>query len=358
MDVESTVPNFDEAEIRPAVIDLLASAGLSGEFSLNPISGGRNNRVFRLQTRGRRLLLKWYFFHPRDKRDRLQTEFSFCQFLWSRGLRNLPQPIACLNEKQIALYGYIEGRQLSADEIGQRHIDAALDFYHAINRHHADQDAVDLPDASEACFRIEDHLDCVRQRLTRLEQIDWQTESHCAAGDFVINNLLPLSLVVLERAKKQSLEWEMEINAELEGDQRCLSPSDFGFHNALLDGNNNVFFVDFEYAGWDDPAKLICDFFCQPASSAPLEFLPEFSESVLASLSPQGCPNRRVQLLLPVYQLKWCCILLNEFLPTGAARREFGRGVVDQDVLESQIEKARQLALNASSPMTEANWPN
>ena len=27
-------------------------------------------------------------------------------------------------------------------------------------------------------------------------------------------------------------------------------------------------FIDFEYAGWDDPSKLICDFFCQPAVKA------------------------------------------------------------------------------------------
>jgi tyrosyl-tRNA synthetase len=28
-------------------------------------------------------------------------------------------------------------------------------------------------------------------------------------------------------------------------------------------------FLDFEYAGWDGPAKLVCDFFCQPALPAP-----------------------------------------------------------------------------------------
>ena len=39
--------------------------------------------------------------------------------------------------------------------------------------------------------------------------------------------------------------------------------SDFGFHN-VINKNNKLFFIDFEYAGLDDPIKLICDFYCQP----------------------------------------------------------------------------------------------
>src|SRR6185503_11886129 len=45
--------------------------------------------------------------------------------------------------------------------------------------------------------------------------------------------------------------------------QPRLSPSDFGYHNAVLADDETVRFFDFEYAGWDDPAKLVCDFFNQ-----------------------------------------------------------------------------------------------
>lgn len=353
--MDSTSLNANEAEVRPAVADLLASAGFAGDFSLQPIAGGRNNRVYRLETGGRRLLLKWYFSHPADERDRLQTEFSFCRFIWNRGVRVVPQPIACLSSKQIALYDYIEGRRLSADEIGQQHIDAALDFYHAVNRHQADPDAAGLPTASEACFRIKDHFESLRRRLAGLEQIDPQTESHRAARDFVTNSLLPFSRVVLERAEKQTDDWGIPLDAELEGNQRCLSPSDFGFHNAIVDGDERVFFIDFEYAGWDDPAKLICDFFCQPETPALRKFLPAFTESILAPLSRPDIHRHRVQLLLPVYQLKWCCILLTEFLPTGFARRQFGAGVVDQELLESQLEKARQSISRLNTEFAEVD---
>ena len=50
---------------------------------------------------------------------------------------------------------------------------------------------------------------------------------------------------------------------------RVVSPSDFGFHNALRTEDGRLAFLDFEYAGWDDPAKLVCDFELQPAVPAP-----------------------------------------------------------------------------------------
>jgi len=55
----------------------------------------------------------------------------------------------------------------------------------------------------------------------------------------------------------------------------------------------------------------------------------------------------RARLLFPVFRIKWCCILMNEFLPSGAARRGFARGgSCGADVCAAQLAKAR-LALQA-----------
>ena len=49
----------------------------------------------------------------------------------------------------------------------------------------------------------------------------------------------------------------------------------------------------------------------------------------------------RFDLLLPVYEVKWVCILLNDFLPAGARRRRFARGRErEEDRLERQLRKA------------------
>ena len=44
------------------------------------------------------------------------------------------------------------------------------------------------------------------------------------------------------------------------GLDKCLSPSDFGFHNVIVEKDKILRFIDFEYAGWDDPAKMVSDF--------------------------------------------------------------------------------------------------
>jgi hypothetical protein len=83
-------------------------------------------------------------------------------------------------------------------------------------------------------------------------------------------------------------------------------------------------FIDFEYAGWDDPAKTVCDFFCQPAVPVPREHFERFLAAVV-SATGEAATRGRAALLLPVYELKWCCIMLNEFLSVGDDRRSFAR---------------------------------
>ena len=125
---------------------------------------------------------------------------------------------------------------------------------------------------------------------------------------------------------------------------RCLSPSDFGFHNAILEGDQRLCFVDFEYAGWDDPAKTVCDFLCQPAIARPGRPIPAaFADAVSAGLSDAATHQRRVALLLPVYRLKWCCIMLNEFLPVSGQRRTFAQDAAGQEERKRiQLEKAER----------------
>ena len=68
-------------------------------------------------------------------------------------------------------------------------------------------------------------------------------------------------------------------SSALSPDDCCLSPSDFGFHNALVDDDGQVTFLDFEYAGRDDPAKLVSDFFCQPEIPVPLDYHATFIDA-------------------------------------------------------------------------------
>jgi hypothetical protein len=49
-----------------------------------------------------------------------------------------------------------------------------------------------------------------------------------------------------------------------------------------------------------------------------------------------------VRTLLPAYRMKWCCILLNEFLPVGGARRKFASEECDPEERKAdQLKKAK-----------------
>jgi len=103
---------------------------------------------------------------------------------------------------------------------------------------------------------------------------------------------------------------------------RSLSPSDFGIHNAIRRSTNAVAFVDFEYFGWDDPAKMICDFLWHPANE-PISDLAKrrLAANMIDTFDDQPDLAGRVRLFYPICGLNWCLILLNEFLPDALSRR-------------------------------------
>lgn len=319
------------AEQAVALQGLLAGLGLPPTGQLVPLAGGANNRVFRLDSASAPLLLKAYFQHPQDLRDRLGAEFAFCRFAWAHGVEVPPRALVANAQAHLALYEFIAGERICPGDIGASDVAAAADFYQSVNRHRDEADA--LPVASEACFGISEHLGNLQRRLARLIAV-----ADPEAAAFVRDKLLPCAHQVIEVTRAQ---WG---DVNLADTDRRVSPSDFGFHNALRQHDGRLRFIDFEYAGWDDPAKLVCDFFCQPAVPVPQHYWDSFAAAVAEDLSDSPAHLARFAALLPVYRLKWCCILLNDFLPAGSARRAFASGkTVTAQQQAAQLEKARAL---------------
>jgi hypothetical protein len=311
------------------VEEFLAGAGIAGPLTQTPVKAGGNNKVTRVDAGGTSYLLKQYFQHPDDPRDRLGAEYSFVSFAWDRGVRSVPKPLAADPQNRLGLYEFIQGEKIAPGAVENDAVSQAADFFCEVNRHRRESGAQDLPLASEACFSVADHLACVERRISRLSNTPGLETS---AAAFVRDDLVP--------------KWR-DVKADgknvLRPEERCLSPSDFGFHNAILEGNGRFRFIDFEYAGWDDPAKLICDFFCQPQVPVPLEHFRRFAIRAASVAEQATACVERAALLLPIYQIKWCCIMLNDFLPVGRERRSFAGQAADrEDHRLRQLDKARR----------------
>ena len=67
-----------------------------------------------------------------------------------------------------------------------------------------------------------------------------------------------------------------------------------------------------------------------------------FVRRVLPELEPGT--RSRLEALFPLFGLKWCCILLNEFVVLDRERRSFAQGAtVGEDILDRQLGLAREL---------------
>jgi hypothetical protein len=325
-----------------AVRQLVASAGFDHDVRLSQLPGGANNRVYRVCGNGVTGLVKSYFQHLTDRRDRLGAEFAFSSYAWDSGVRAVAQPLACDATHRLALYEFIEGRHLLQGEITERLVREAVHFYLAINRHRHSPRARTLPMASEACFRIGEHLSCVERRIRRLLGTDDLSAINRDAIGFVRHELLGMWSRVQKAIGRRARRFGLTLDAEIAPGDRCLSPSDFGFHNALVAPDERLRFIDFEYAGWDDPARMVCDIFCQPQIPVPTQYYGLIVDMVAGGAAEPWRCRQRVDILLPAYRLKWCCILLNDFLPDGGERRRFSGNDPEYQKAE-QLRKARQV---------------
>jgi hypothetical protein len=316
---------------------LAEQAGRGGVKALSRLAGGRNNQVYRLDTEaGEPLVLKRYFSDPRDARDRLGAEWNFLTHAWSRGIRVVPQPLACEGAEQAGLYSFVRGRKLTASELTPAHVDAAIDFVLAVNK----RPRPALAPGSEACFSLAEHIATIERRVARLATLDEDVPHVAQARQLVATALQPSWDAVKARIAAGAVVEGLKMDQAISIENSCLSPSDFGFHNALADAAGRLTFLDFEYAGRDDPAKLVSDFFCQPEVPVPLSLHGHFIDRLTQGLGLDAAGVARCRLLLDAYQIKWTCIILNDFLPLGATRRAFADSGAWAQRCAAQLAKA------------------
>ena len=306
--------------------------------SIEEVGGGRNSRVHRLLVGPScTYALKSYFQHASDKRQRLKTEFYSLRFLRENGIRNVPQPVAASTEHKVAIYEWVNGQRIACDAIDSTAISAAASFLAELQTLRSQPGSRSFQAASEACFSGQTLVENVSDRLQPL----LARQDHDDLQVFLSRDLAPAFARIIGWSRERAGE---SFYIELPEDRRILSPSDFGFHNALCCEKGQICFLDFEYFGWDDPAKTVSDFLLHPAMPLAHHRKQQFARAVLEAFSFDPNLAERLQAYYPLYGLKWCLILLNEFLPDQLLRRQFATANYQSAVKENeQLTKAKAM---------------
>jgi hypothetical protein len=311
---------------------------------LDAVEGGRNSRVYRVTVAPlRHYAFKTYFRHASDARARMRTEFDSLTFLWRNGVRQVPEPVAASDEHECAAYRWVEGEKIPAGAVTGELIETAGAFLGRLAKLKQRPGSDHLPAASEACFSGAALVDVLRRRLQPLLDQSGPPE----LGAFLTHDLSPALDAICQWSRARLGE---SFDGELRPEFRTLSPSDFGFHNALR-VPGGVVFLDLEYFGWDDPAKMICDFLLHPAMALTPALKHGFATAMFREF-PEA--RDRVKAFYPLFGLKWCLIMLNEFLPAHLLRRRFA-GLHECDRAARQTEQLAKAAALLSTIRSQYN---
>lgn len=302
-------------------------------------SCGRNSRIYRLTTEDGRILAgKTYFSNPGDTRNRHLAETVGLTLASARGL-DVPGVLAGSEASGALVLEFVDGAPVG--EADTSDIEAAASFLSTLWVMSGDVEVDSVPLASEACFCGKDVHDNLLVRLGRLQDADGPEPEYEAFREYVDQFTRVLQDKVEAGKGLANESWAVPIGQEA----RTLSPSDFGFHNALRRPDGTVCFLDFEYFGWDDPAKMICDFVLHPAMSLGDDLANVFVEKMMQTMGSEEL-SLRLRGYYPLLTLKWCCIFLNEFVACDSKRREFAGRTPSGEVLVRQLGKAQDYLEN------------
>ena len=275
---------------------------------IRKIREGRNNEVFLFKEKKQKFIIKKYKSYYETKYDRFFSEKIFLEYLNKKKIKNIPKIIYLNKKKKIIHFTYIKGKQIKRAK--KKHLNICLNFLKKIN-YKTTYKNFKFQKASDACLSIQDHIKTCESRIKKLI-IKYNHNSSINDKKilkFLRNQIIPEFKII--KSKINYSFTKSQIMKRLNKNELILSPSDFGFHNIILK-NSELYFIDFEYAGWDDPSKLICDFFLNPdyliSKADKKYFLNKFIHIFRRKLL--NVDNLR--LILKFHFLKWVCVILNQ----------------------------------------------
>ena len=320
-----------EAEVKEAVPQ--KGRGNSGICRITMVDGGR-------------AVLKVY--PDEDDHDRLFSEYKSLEFLDNLGVGQISKRIGCSRDLNIGMYQWIDGSTIQKPD--ENDITRALEWIGRLHAVRKSPEWRNFPNASAAVFSGKQLEEQISKRLALL--INRSVESD-VLQKYLRNELWPVAEEIIEWSR---VSWPKSSKYDLPLSRRdcTLSPSDFGFHNALRQDDGSLVFIDFEYFGWDDPAKLIVDFILHPAMELTEELKVKWVEGMTRVYGSNV--RFRLDVMWPGLSICWCMILLNEFRQDLWLRRVMATQKLPEErnkIMLNQLNQSRKMLSRIRSQYRE-----
>ena len=299
--------------------------------------GRGNSRVYKLSSESNgAFALKVYPDRQQDPRPRLETEFSASVLMSAKGYP-VAEPIACDKDLGWGIYRWISDVPISMPD-DEFMVEATEFIIRLLGDSRTNKSFDTFDQASEACLSGAEIVNQIYRRLKMLMAIDSKE-----LLSFLSLELLPFMELITKKARS---EIGSLFDSDLSRSDQMLSPSDFGSHNALRSGGERTTFIDFEYFGWDDPVKLVSDVYWHPGMRLNPPQRELWISKCLDLFSRDASFSKRLNAYLPLYGIRWCLIILNVYLRSGAENRLHANPQKDFDLTKTcieQLSKSRML---------------
>lgn len=254
-----------------------------------PITNNGNNNLFVLSANKDKYLLKKFTV---DQFQRIEREVEFYNYLKKNNISNTSELIDFSFKSNYLILSFLQNGKNNHLTINEDLISQYAHFINVINSFN-DLDNYKLK-ANDSFFSVSSYKKLIEKKINTYKN------NISDYGIELQNNIIRLDELykkIIKNIDKHSFSFS----------HKFLSPSDVGFHNSILI-KNSLFFVDFEYAGLDNPFKMVSDFILQPryliSKIQAKEFLNDLS-------FVDNEFKQKLDIIFPLFVIKWILIFYN-----------------------------------------------
>ena len=275
------------------------------------ISDGVNSKTYKIESKSDSYFLKIYSPNKISNLNRLNNEKNFLIFLDKCEFKNVPKVLFSNSEENWLMLSWIKGKKIK--KVNYPMCSKLLNFLDNLQTLRFINGADSLPLASDANLSLNSGIASLKKRLNLLsskkDEIIFKDQSKYQILD---NFFSQINLEIIKLKEFQN-ENNIDLDFSVPKENRIISPSDVGFHN-VIHSKNEAIFVDFEYAGWDDPCKLFCDLLLQPDHNIPIQYMDVLEFFFRKYILTINYTLDTVVFMLKLNRIKWSLIILNVVL--------------------------------------------